>query len=391
MAEQGLDDDPVIWDGRRFQAPIPHVIRRELQRPSFTADEEKIFFFQQLQLAWDVLAYDYYQPGSFYEQNAGNMVTGSTNLCFSFSYTMPSHNVPLIFLNSDNGGVVIASDATGTASIGSYHGEGSNNMGSVNLDSTSNVTVCRDNNMVIVCRSGRSRSCAVDRVLGLPAQGVSSARRRFGQPFTSLVSTSASQASGFTPCNLQVSISEVSTAQFSAPRSWPANSTFLRLSAIGLIERSTVLDSISIRPSSTKRVSPSRSNSTSLAIVWPRQAKSRWGNLFLNFLPAISAKAAKAIRHTIRSWRMHGGRSYQSRNWPRASIRSCVAGSTTMASSIARSSPPSWGSSTMRCSGGRNGNSAQGKPDQSQSMAAARCSATTAPVRPLVDHFRRNG
>src|SRR5512144_1971371 len=86
------------------------------------------------------------------------------------------------------------------------------------------------------------------------AQGVSSATRRFGQPFTSLVSTTASQASGFTPCNLQVSISEASTAQFSAPRSWPANRAFLRLSAIGLIERATVLESISIRPSSTKRV-----------------------------------------------------------------------------------------------------------------------------------------
>jgi RNA-directed DNA polymerase len=37
----------------------------------------------------------------------------------------------------------------------------------------------------------------------------------------------------------------------------------------------------------------------------PRQAKSRWGNLFLGFLPAISAKAAKTIRQTIRSWRTH--------------------------------------------------------------------------------------
>ena len=88
------------------------------------------------------------------------------------------------------------------------------------------------------------------------AQGVSSARRRFGQSSTSLVSTSASQASGFTPCSLQVSISEASTAQFSAPRSWPANSAFLRLSAIGRIERSTVLESISMRPSSRKRIEP---------------------------------------------------------------------------------------------------------------------------------------
>jgi RNA-directed DNA polymerase len=37
----------------------------------------------------------------------------------------------------------------------------------------------------------------------------------------------------------------------------------------------------------------------------PRQSKSRRGNLFLNFSPAISAKAAKSIRHTIRSWKIH--------------------------------------------------------------------------------------
>jgi len=37
----------------------------------------------------------------------------------------------------------------------------------------------------------------------------------------------------------------------------------------------------------------------------PRQSKSRWGILFLNFSPAISAKAAKSIRQTIRSWKIH--------------------------------------------------------------------------------------
>ncbi len=37
----------------------------------------------------------------------------------------------------------------------------------------------------------------------------------------------------------------------------------------------------------------------------PRQAKARWGNLFLNFSPAISTKAAKSIRKTIRSWKIH--------------------------------------------------------------------------------------
>lgn len=37
----------------------------------------------------------------------------------------------------------------------------------------------------------------------------------------------------------------------------------------------------------------------------PRQSKSRWGILFLNFSPAVSAKAAKSIRQTIRSWEIH--------------------------------------------------------------------------------------
>jgi group II intron reverse transcriptase/maturase len=37
----------------------------------------------------------------------------------------------------------------------------------------------------------------------------------------------------------------------------------------------------------------------------PRQAKSHRGNLFLNFSPAVSAKAAKSIRSTIRSWKIH--------------------------------------------------------------------------------------
>jgi len=37
----------------------------------------------------------------------------------------------------------------------------------------------------------------------------------------------------------------------------------------------------------------------------PRPAKARWGNLFLSFSPAVSAKAAKAMRRTIRSWKIH--------------------------------------------------------------------------------------
>jgi RNA-directed DNA polymerase len=37
----------------------------------------------------------------------------------------------------------------------------------------------------------------------------------------------------------------------------------------------------------------------------PRGAKSRAGTLFTGFLPAISPKATKAIRQTIRRWRLH--------------------------------------------------------------------------------------
>jgi RNA-directed DNA polymerase len=37
----------------------------------------------------------------------------------------------------------------------------------------------------------------------------------------------------------------------------------------------------------------------------PRGAKSSTGNYFVGFLPAMSPKAAKAIRSTIRSWRLH--------------------------------------------------------------------------------------
>jgi hypothetical protein len=60
---------------------------------------------------------------------------------------------------------------------------------------------------------------------------------------------------------MQVSISEAMTAQCSPPLSEPANNAFLRLSAIGRIERSTMLLSISMRPSSRYRVSPSQRDS----------------------------------------------------------------------------------------------------------------------------------
>lgn len=43
----------------------------------------------------------------------------------------------------------------------------------------------------------------------------------------------------------------------------------------------------------------------------PRLAKNRWGKFFVSFLPAISTKAAKAIRRTIREWRMASTRNNQ--------------------------------------------------------------------------------
>ena len=43
----------------------------------------------------------------------------------------------------------------------------------------------------------------------------------------------------------------------------------------------------------------------------PRRAKNRLGKFFVSFLPAISTKAAKAIRATIREWRMASTRNNQ--------------------------------------------------------------------------------
>jgi RNA-directed DNA polymerase len=44
----------------------------------------------------------------------------------------------------------------------------------------------------------------------------------------------------------------------------------------------------------------------------PRRAKNRWGKPFVSFLPAISTKAAQAIRETIRTWRLAATRNNQS-------------------------------------------------------------------------------
>jgi RNA-directed DNA polymerase len=44
----------------------------------------------------------------------------------------------------------------------------------------------------------------------------------------------------------------------------------------------------------------------------PRRAKNRYGKYFVSFLPAISAKSGKAIRATIRAWRLASTRNNQS-------------------------------------------------------------------------------
>jgi hypothetical protein len=43
----------------------------------------------------------------------------------------------------------------------------------------------------------------------------------------------------------------------------------------------------------------------------PRRARNRQGRTFVSFLPAISAKAAKGIRQTVRAWRIASTRNNQ--------------------------------------------------------------------------------
>ncbi len=62
-----------------------------------------------------------------------------------------------------------------------------------------------------------------------------------GQPLTSLVSVSVSQACGFTRLSLQVSMSEAMIAQLAPPSSLLAKSAFFRCSAMERMLRSTVL------------------------------------------------------------------------------------------------------------------------------------------------------
>ncbi|MGX1350493.1 hypothetical protein AB7M49_004069 [Bradyrhizobium elkanii] len=59
-------------------------------------------------------------------------------------------------------------------------------------------------------------------------------------------------------CSLAELMSDARMAHVSAPPSLPANKWFFFPSPIGLMVRSTVLLSISMRPSSMKRVRPSQ-------------------------------------------------------------------------------------------------------------------------------------
>lgn len=67
-----------------------------------------------------------------------------------------------------------------------------------------------------------------------------------------------SQSSGSTPFILQVCNKVATVAQVRPPPSLPANRLFFLVIVWGLIARSTMLESISMRPSVRKRSSASR-------------------------------------------------------------------------------------------------------------------------------------
>lgn len=77
-------------------------------------------------------------------------------------------------------------------------------------------------------------------------------------PLATAVSVLGKYATGSTALSLHVSMNEAMVAQFSAPASCPANSEFLRLSAIGRMVLSTLSLSISRRPSAGKMQRPSQ-------------------------------------------------------------------------------------------------------------------------------------
>ena len=67
----------------------------------------------------------------------------------------------------------------------------------------------------------------------------------------------------------------------------------------------------------------------------PRKSKTRWGKLFVNFTPAISTSAAKAIRDEIRGWRLQSCSDKSIEDLSRMFNPIFEAGSTIMGDSIA--------------------------------------------------------
>lgn len=110
--------------------------------------------------------------------------------------------------------------------------------------------------LLLICKRFTVRTLTDQAGILTWAQGMRSWISDAGHRLTSLVSVSASPACGFMPFSLHVSMSEAMIAQLAPPSLLPAKSAFLRLSAMGRIDRSTVLLSISTRPSSRRRQSP---------------------------------------------------------------------------------------------------------------------------------------
>ena len=68
----------------------------------------------------------------------------------------------------------------------------------------------------------------------------------------------------------------------------------------------------------------------------PRLAVWRGGKYGVSFLPAAADTALKGMREKVRRWSLRPGPTRPSMTWPRCSIRTSGAGSTTTVSSINR-------------------------------------------------------
>ena len=82
--------------------------------------------------------------------------------------------------------------------------------------------------------------------------------RDAGQRLTSLVRVSVSQAYGFTPLSLQVSISDAIVAQLEPPSSLPGEQRFFPVQRDWADRALDGIGAISMRPSSRKRDRPSQ-------------------------------------------------------------------------------------------------------------------------------------